>query len=600
LISGFVNKLIAGTSAGALFPKRPIIPFRPETDECPACDSRLHVQKTRTKTVVTMDIGAFRAKETVLFCPKDQTIFTSAQLRSLVPEQGSFGFDVIVEVGLALFVRCRNNQETMKELAAKNVFVSEREISYLGRKFIVYLALAHRESQPRLRDLMARNGGYILHLDGTCEGDSPNLFCGLDGISELVLDTIKIPSEKKTLLVPFFKRIKEQYGDPKALVHDMGRGILTAVEEVFPGVADFICHFHFLRDLGKDLLLDDYTALHKRLQKLKVRPLLRQRAKYFEQKIDPASQSLDEIMASLKSGVWQTSSLENIPLITTYALIHWVFEYPRQSSGYGFPFDRPYLDFYRRLQKAHQVLGEIMDVHLRDQIKDNKPFFQIYRAFRKTVEDKRLNDLAASLERKAKVFDKLRRAMRIALPETKNGINDNGDDADIKSIEEKVTAFRKWLVSNKRRKTTYAKMLEQLDKYWVKLFADPLPVVTSEGIVYIQPQRTNNILERFFRGEKRRGRKKSGMASLNKTLKATLADTPLVQNLKNPEYTDLILNGCVGLAERFSKIDARLVQEEMEKSKNSNDKILPAIKKLIKDSDLAMKISSLFSSAYAK
>ncbi len=114
----------------------------------------------------------------------------------------------------------------------------------------------------------------------------------------------------------------------------------------------------FLREpLGKDLLLDDYTTLHKRLRKLKVRSLLRQRAKYFEQKIDPASQCLDEIIASLKSGVWQTSSLENIPLITTYALIHWIFDYPRQSSGYGFPFDRPYLDFYRRLQKAHQVLS---------------------------------------------------------------------------------------------------------------------------------------------------------------------------------------------------------------------------------------------------
>ena len=185
-------------------------------------------------------------------------------------------------------------------------------------------------------------------------------------------------------------------------------------------------------------------------------------------------------------------------------------------------------------------------------------------------------------------------------PESKNGINDNGDDSDIKSIEEKVTAFRKWLVSNKRRKTTYAKMLEQLDKYWVKLFADPLPVVTSEGMVYIQPQRTNNILERFFRGEKRRSRKKSGMASLNKALKATLADTPLVQNLKNCEYMDIILNGCSGLAERFPQIDARLVQEKMEKAKNSNEKILPAIKKLIKDSDLTMKISSLFSSVNAK
>jgi len=272
-----------------------------------------HVRKTRTKTVVTMDIGAFCAKETVLFCPHDQTIFASEQLRRLVPERGTFGFDVIVEVGLALFVRCRNNQEVMKELAAKNVFVSEREISYLGRKFIVYLALAHRQSRPHLRDLMARRGGYILHVDGTCEGDSPNLFCGLDGISELVLDTIKIPSEKKELLIPFFQRIKEQYGEPQALVHDMGRGIVTAVAEVFPGVADFICHFHFLRDLGKDLLLDEYSALQKRLRKLNVRPLLRQKAKYLERKFNPTSQTLDEIMASLESGTWQATSFEHIP-----------------------------------------------------------------------------------------------------------------------------------------------------------------------------------------------------------------------------------------------------------------------------------------------
>ena len=591
-----MGRLIASTSASALFPKRPTVHFYPENHECPTCGSRLHVQKTHTKTVVTTDIGAFRAKETVLFCPQDQTTFISEQLRRLVPEGGTFGFDVIVEAGLALFVHCRNNQEAMAELAAKNVFASEREISYLGRKFIIYLALAHRESQPRLRDLMAQRGGYILHVDGTCEGDSPNLFCGLDEISELVLDTIKIPSEKKELLIPFFQRIKEQYGEPKALVHDMGKGILTAVEEVFPGVADFICHFHFLRDIGKDLLLDEYTALQKRLRKLKVRSLLRQRAKYLEQKINPAFQTIEEIMASIESGAWQATSFEHVPLITTYALIHWVFEYPRQSSGYGFPFDRPHLDFYRRLQRVHRLLGEIMDVYLRGSVKDNKPFSRVYRTFKKAVEDKRLNDLAASLERKAEVFDKLRTAMRIALPEGKNGINDNGDGEDMKSIEGKVTAFRKWLVCDARRKATYANMIAQLDKYWSKLFADPLPVVTPEGTLYIQPQRTNNILEQFFRGEKRRSRKKSGMASLNKVLKAALADTPLVQNLKNSEYMEIILNGCSSLAERFSQIDTYLVQKEMENAKNSKERILPAIKKLIRDSDLITKIATLFSS----
>jgi hypothetical protein len=441
---------------------------------------------------------------------------------------------------------------------------------------------------------MTRKGGYILHVDGTCEGDSPNLFCGLDEISELVLDTIKIPSEKMEQLVPFFQRIKQQYGEPKALVHDMGRGIIAAVEEVFKGVPDFICHFHFLRDLGKDLLLDEYTTLQKRLRKFKVRPLLRQRAKYLEQKIDPACQSIEEIMESLESGTWQTTSFKNIPLITTYALIQWVFEYQRQSNGYGVPFDRPHLDFYRRLQKAHRLLAKIMDIHLRGNIKDNKPFYQIYRTFKEVVEDKQLNELASSLERKAQVFDKLRTAMRIALPENKSGINDNGDDADMKNIEEKVTIFREWLASDPQRKKTYAKMLDQIDKYWEKLFADPLPVSTSEGVVYIQPQRTNNILERFFRGEKRRGRKKSGTASMSKLLKSLLADTPLVQNLKNAEYMEIILNGCPNLAERFAKIDAHLVQQEMMEANNDSEKILPAMRKLIKNSDLTMKISSLF------
>jgi len=181
-------------------------------------------------------------------------------------------------------------------------------------------------------------------------------------------------------------------------------------------------------------------------------------------------------------------------------------------------------------------LGEIKDIHIRGSIKD-KSFNQTYNTFKAVVEDKQLNDLATSIEQKAAVFDTLRAAMRIALPGNKNGINDNGD-TDIKSIKVKVTAFRNWLISNEQRKLTYAKMLRQLDKYWEKLFADPLQVITPEGkVLYIQPQRTNNLLERFFRGEKRRSRKKSGTASLNKVLKAVLADTPLVQNLKNHEYS---------------------------------------------------------------
>ena len=83
---------------------------------------------------------------------------------------------------------------------------------------------------------------------------------------------------------------------------------------------------------------------------------------------------------------------------------------------------------------------------------------------------------------------------------------------------------------------------------------------------------------------------------MSKLLKTALADTPLVQNLGNSEYQKIILNGSANLAERFSQIDAQLVQEEMSEAKNHGERILSAIKKVIRYSDLTTRISTLFSS----
>ena len=126
---------------------------------------------------------------------------------------------------MALFVEGKNEKQIQAELKSRNIAISTRQVGYLAKKFIVYLALAHKQSRSKIKDLLCLRGGYILHLDGTCEGDSPLLFTGLDGLAEIVLDNIKLPSEKAELLIPFFRQIREQYGDPIALVHDMGKGI---------------------------------------------------------------------------------------------------------------------------------------------------------------------------------------------------------------------------------------------------------------------------------------------------------------------------------------------------------------------------------------
>ena len=114
------------------------------------------------------------------------------------------------------------------------------EIGFLGKRFIVYLALAQRECRVALKHYMVSKVGYILHLDGTCEGDSPQLFSCIDEISTIVLGNRKMPTEDSRHIIPLLCELKSAYGTPVALVHDMGSAILKAVATVFPSVPDYV------------------------------------------------------------------------------------------------------------------------------------------------------------------------------------------------------------------------------------------------------------------------------------------------------------------------------------------------------------------------
>ena len=109
----------------------------------------------------------------------------------------------------------------------------------------------------------------------------------------------------------------------------------------------------------------------------------------------------------------------------------------------------------------------------------------------------------------------------------------------------------------------------------------------------IRPQRTNNILERFFRDLKRGNRKRSGTKSLNKTLRFILADTPLVKNLDNPDYVEILLDGCSMLEERFAKIDSHLVVEQLKVEQKKQERIGPEMKKIIQRLDLPERLTLL-------
>jgi len=538
------------------------------------------VLKSREKKVVRMDIGPFYAKETVLHNSQG-AVYPSRQLRSLVPYRCTYGYDVLIYVGRALFIHCRTEQQIIEDLNRKNILISPRQIGYLGKKFIVYLAIAHQQSRQRLKKVMELRGGYILHIDGTCEGDSPHLFTGIDGIAQIVLDNIKLPSEKAEFLIPFFDQIKKQYGDPIALVHDMGKGILSAVKTVFKGIPDFICHFHFLRDIGKDLFEKEYAIIRKRLKTHKIRALLRRKAKDLGKIIGDDPQTAGRLWIDIENGFVDGTVVEKMPAMAAYAMVHWTFD-KSELEGYGFPFDCPHLMFYQRLKKLYEFINA--------QCIRDKTLSGLWRPLTKVVEDQQLKKAASQMQKKVETFKKLREALSIAVPESKKGLNDDGQDTDIKSIEEKVKQFRNEIIPDSE---DYEKMAEQIDKYWEKLFADPITVTSSTGQIIIQPQRTNNILERFFRDLKRGNRKRSGTISLNKTLRYMLTDTPLVKNLDNPEYLEIILDGCRTLEDRFEKIDSCLVTEKLKAEQRSQQTIGAEMKKIVQLPDLPERLGAL-------
>ena len=286
-------------------------------------------------------------------------------------------------------------------------------MTYLGKKFVVYLALAHRQSAPRLQEALRAKGGYILHLDGMGEGGGPRLMSSLDSLSEIVLGNVKVPSEKTQELIPFLEEIKRRYGVPLAAVHDMGPGILAAILAVFPGIPDFICHFHFLRDLGQDLLEADYEAIRRRLRQHGITEKLQYQARRLKSALEeqPAWSK-----AFIKASILRRCprATEPFPLLTAYSLIQWALAGKTQGHGYGFPFDRPQVEFARRLQTVAQKLASIKDIHLRGQWRDNVPLFKLDHALQAVANDAGLHRSLAAMEVKSQVFDQLRQAMRIA------------------------------------------------------------------------------------------------------------------------------------------------------------------------------------------
>ena len=567
-----------------IFPKKPTIRIEPNELICDCkAHHKLNILKTKQREVRTLHIGAFDVHETVKICPDKQCkrIYRYTELDHFLSPGTNFGYDVMEYVGRAVWSRSQTAVQIQKALRRyNNLEISESEITYMAKKFVHYVTEAQKDRLPEIRKFLQRGGGFFLYFDAMHPGSgAAHIMCAVaEEISEkvnIVLGSTKLPTESTESVAAFFREIKDKYGNPVAGICDLLASNLAAFKEVFPGVLLLICHFHFLRSVGKDFLGYETTRLQIILKQYDVNKRLKELLRNCKEKID-VNPMLSHYLEYDEAGY--RSFFQKFPgIVKTYCKIQWILAYEQDLNGYGAPFDRSEFVYLQRMRKTYESLKEqSFDVEELSELK----FF-----LASILEDPDLKKHMKAIEKKIEDFDHLRFIMKIAPTYGGKGLNDDGEECDMTLMEELLKAFIDSDTIKNNPDKAYKKLCNQFLKYWKMLFSKPFEAhLSNNAIVQMYPQRTTNLMERFFREFQRCEYKRTGMGTLGRTAQAMVAETPMMKNLDCPEFMNIILNGQPTLAARFSQLDIRRIQEEMTKAKDK-EKLPKGLKKIINDSD---------------
>jgi len=321
------------------------------------------VEKTLRRHVSTLALGTLEIRETVRVCRhgcryQDGTYIRqrSAELADYVPMGGVFGYDVIVHVGLQRFLFHRQRDEIRQELKEKHgITVATGTISTMIQHFFAYLEALHIARASAFAQALAADGGYPLHVDATGEDGRGTLLVLLAGWRRWVLGFFKIPTERADQILPCLHEVANRFGNPQAVMRDLGRAMIPATNSFRKKrqlcIPVLSCHFHFLQDVGKDLLAGDYGRLREMLRQTGIRARLRTLARELGRKL---GDGIDRARGAVKDWKTQIGNGHLLPQDPAAAqavvrsLAQWVLDFMAQSTARRFPFDRPLLDLYRR------------------------------------------------------------------------------------------------------------------------------------------------------------------------------------------------------------------------------------------------------------
>jgi hypothetical protein len=190
-------------------------------------------------------------------CPTPTIAWPAATWQHLAPKYSTYGYDVIAQLGWERQKARAHFAEVHAHLQSR-VQISEAQVRYLyHHKYLPLLACHERQRWPELQTLAARSG-LLLGLDGLMpEGGEPQLWVVRELQTGATLRCGWLASQDETTFAAFLQPIADLGLPVLATLSDKQRGLLPALDTVFPQAKHAFCQVHYLQNAAKPIAAAD-------------------------------------------------------------------------------------------------------------------------------------------------------------------------------------------------------------------------------------------------------------------------------------------------------------------------------------------------------
>jgi hypothetical protein len=361
------------------------------------------------------------------------------------------------------------------------------------------------------------------------------------------------------------------FGPPVSYTSDLGKGMMLATSAAVAASTaataplQFLCHTHFVKAVGKDILGKDHDSLAASLKALDVKSRLGGIAKQIGHKLcGHVSNVRVDIVAWTKKGSVPPLPDGTLGIGIARMICQWVLDYTADCGALRFPFVLPSLCLFNRCELALQAITNI---------RTSAVYYyavarwleRIQKLLQAVVSDPSVRGTAKALGQKAHIFGGFRSALRldscrpaeICRPYTGEAV-DEAEALELirKCVEAYCSKIRERYSRKLGTKSELAAMqtvIKYMDKYGQYLWGHA--ILIDGGNVRVV-DRTNNALESFHGGYKHGERRRSGRKCLTHDLESAPPAAMLVLNLNNADYMDVVCEGKLGnLPQLFAEID---------------------------------------------